>query len=488
MRENNKKMNRIGREERYLDIVNNRLRQFALLNNSSYSDLAEDDDLFCYHTCVILNNFEVHFYCTFNLSAGYPFMEIDEDSSEYCLLTRFKFGFSDTYFSPYDIHNLVGDNDFRTLDFHYLITEDVLNKALDNITNFITRHSFELSQISTNALYQEQLTSNYKMDMQIVSKKITDEKLKKNFGKYSKKHEFNLYFHNLEHQPKFNAFAAKGKSKELQRILSKYSAKGWLTIFEQRYMDYLMKTDFQKPDEDKTYFISSTRKSNKYTSIIVIISFLLAFAISIVIDLLIWNLVDETIVANNYTILSSSDSLQFMALIAVPLAAMLSLLFRDLFFANTTGKAFIDATTKKGKAILLVICCIVLAGGVYLDFLENHNYIALNDKGVYYSDGLFDNEVIPYSSGRVEMFYIDGYSYYDSDDNVEYSDSSEDKDLYLVVDGDYENHTYSYDISGYEDSESKLDAAVAIYEKATGKKVEHFKDEQSFAIAYGFYY
>ncbi len=455
--------------------LDEKFNNYSQNNSAVYTPFEEYDAVF--HASMNFGSFEIHFYFGDNLTWGYSFMEdCDNENLLAGLLTRFKFPFSKTYFSPYDIHNAIDDNDFKTLDFHCLINEDMLSSAADTILNFITKNFYSISRINENPDLKNSLENSYKSDMAIVSKKISEEKLSNKFEKYSEKHEMNMYFHHL-FDTEIADFAVNGSKKRLEKFFAKQNAKNRLSAFEKRYCDYLMEHDFPKPSNDTLNHTKQIRSHNKKSGIYNSVYCIISLILSLIFTVLTEHITDIS-VFENYTVIYRKESTVFLFVSCfIAFALPVRIIIKKLFFNKSdVGNDLWDMNNKKSNLIAVLIAVVLLVGcGVY-SFYSSQRVVAVSENDVFYKTSLFGGE-IQNPDEKLEFFLIEGLIDHSVEGEETYSSNPEDKELYIVENGDYENYIYS---DTYAEDIDKVLKNL----KSNGFKVKAFHDQDAFFNAY----
>lgn len=430
------KMN--SRFKHFYNISNKKVREFAELNRAIADDFKFSEDWECYKTVISFNDYEIHFLIGEGLSRGYRFLEGSNTESELCLLTRFKFNFSDIYFSPYDIHNSLELGDFRTLDFHKLLDDSMINNAFSAIFDFIAQTRVGIERLSSDFTLQNKLVENFRSDMSIVSKKITDEKLKDNFFKYFTKHEFNMYFY-IEGADAMLGFISTGRQKPLENYFIKKSRKNKLITYEKRFYDYLVLNDFKMPQGIQNDFANKIRTDEKHGTVTRTVSIIIALVLTFVYDLATYKIAEGTLF-KDYNIIYSYDSSSFIWIIgACGLAGLISVAVKKLFFRNSTAKCLTETNDKTVNAIFITLCIVAVAAYCPLQYFSNQNCIALGENDIIINQSLRERGTVSYGSDKIAFCLIEGG--YDEDDN--YTDDAEYKELLIVLDGDYYSFIFS---------------------------------------------
>lgn len=422
----------------YVGIIEKELRQFAIRNSLDFSGITADekDENTAFLNC---GSFDVHFYMGEFLPYGYAFLEDSEQPDGYCFLTRFKFSFSKTYYSPYDVHNALELADFRTLDFHKISDEEDIKKAAAAVVSFIENNLSAIGDISNSLVLQKKLNDNYKKDMALVSKKITEEKLDEDFEKYTVKHEVNLNCHN-QGTDTMIGFAASGKKKYIQTFLSKKSKKGKLLVFEKRLYEYLEKTGYAPLSAETKSEVKKANKQNRTKTVITVISFIIAGILTIAFYAFIDSVRESAFPEGIYRIIGSDGGSELTFILTVlGFEFLINTLIEKIFLKRTHSSATAKKADRTSNIVLSVIAAVVIAVcGLYNYYFQIFT-VAVSDSGIY-AGTQFKNETVPFDSERIDFFLIEGYYGYDEEGNEVYLDSTEDKDIYIVVDGEYEKY------------------------------------------------
>ena len=269
----------------YNSAAEEKLSQFATGHSLAAPTIRQDEDATDeFHAQLQFKGFQVHFFYGDFMPYGYSFLERTDNADiidEFCFLTRFKFTFSATYYSPYDIHNAIDCKDFRTLDFHLIRDKNDLEKSIDAVLSFISSNISAIENIANDLSQQRKLQENYEKDLSIVSKKITPFSFKDDFEKYTVKHEINLNTHN-KCTEQFMNFAHTSKSAPLRKHLEKLSKKGKLLVFEQRFYEHLESKNYDCIALDVKEDVALKRKSETKEKIANIFVMLGSAAISFV--------------------------------------------------------------------------------------------------------------------------------------------------------------------------------------------------------------
>lgn len=432
----NDKMNK--RFEHFYNISNRKIEEFAAAYKTAVNDFESENHGGCYKTVIKMKCYEVHFIIGEGLSCGYRFLEGSDISSELCLLTRFKFDFSDFYFSPYDIHNALELSDFCTLDFHKLLDDSMINNAFSAIFDFINQNNLSIERISTDLTLQNKLVESYRFDMSIVSKRITDKKLNDDFKKCSETHETNMYFYIMGADVMLD-FVSKGKCKPLENYFLKYSRKNKLITYEKRFYDYLVLHDFSIPQNAQTDFAYKIKTDEKHTAIINTVSIIIALVIAFAYDLVTYKITEKT-TFNGYNIVHSYDNSTIIWVIGViSFAGLIGVAVKKLFFKNSTAKNALETNNKTANTVLIAGCILLAIAFCTLQYFSNQNVIALGENDIIINRSINDRETVSYDSDDISFCLIEG----GYDDNDNYTDDLEYKELLIILDGNYYGCIYS---------------------------------------------
>ena len=419
----------------FTGIIEKEVRLFNEKHNIKFNPFVFNEETSEESITISFNGFDVHIYAGDSLTYGYPLFEDTDSITGYCILPRFKFLFSHFYYSPYDIHNVVDSDNFETLDFHTLRDDEDVLYAIRTILSFIEINLEAITDISGNLLLQKQLKDNYEHDLSVVSKKITSEKLKEDFKKHSEKHELNLYFHPLLNVT--YTFANSDKYKELDKYFKNKSQKNKLTIFEQRLYKQLNENGYEPVNQNTKGNAKKQFQTSKKKLWIEIPSYLIGGILTILTLVAVEKLNLSTFPDGLYHILGSDVrcELSFFIML-ISYKAIFSTIAEALF----TKKVYASkkhANDDKLESIAIVALCAatVIISGAYNYFFNTYT-VALYDNGIYIGTKV-KKEILPFENDKVEFYVIEGYT--DPNTNI-YSESSEDKELYITIDKDYENY------------------------------------------------
>ncbi len=464
----------------YNALIEEKLSQFATGHSLTAPTIRKDEDAVEeFHAQLQFKGFDVHFFFGDFMPYGYSFLERTDGVDiidEFCFLTRFKFPFSATYYSPYDIHNAINCKDFRTLDFHLIRDKKDLEKSLDVILSFISNNLVAIENIANDLTLQRKLQENYEKDLSVVSKKITPLSFKDDFEKYTVKHEVNLNTHN-KCTEQFMTFAYTGKSAPLRKHLEKLSKKSKLLVFEQRFYEYLESKNYDCIALDVKEDVGKKRKSEtreKITNILVMLgSAIIAFGLMTIILALYEVNMEESV----ELIIGSYSKDEFVyAIILLASFFLLSPGIRNVFMKKTFSSEKAKQNEKKTNIIIRLVAAVVIIACSAFAYYNCSSIIALDEGGIYIGS-VSENEILPYDTDKVEFFVIEGSIVYDDDGNEQYIEG-EMRDVYIVIEGDYENNFSSS--AEYGEQVENLISAL----KEKGIELVSVRDHDSFYDTY----
>ncbi len=276
---------------KYTDVFDEAVNRFALNEkcNISFEEASKKNR--CHTARLEYDGFCVLIKYGEACLEGYSFLEGSEFSK--CVVTKFIFPFSETPFSVYDVHNAVDDNVFTTYDFHCLYKPEDITNALKTVFDFIIRNKIELERVNTDTEFQGRLEASFAGGLKIASKRITPQKLKDNPEKYLSSHDVDLYF--LRHQNDvFCDFVYKGKRGALERFFAKESKRKRLLPFEERYLEYLFKNDFEIPNTAVSNEVKGRIKNTKKVKFASTLSVAISVFIALFIDYLFYEFIFPT--------------------------------------------------------------------------------------------------------------------------------------------------------------------------------------------------
>lgn len=469
--------------QKIIDKLNQLIRDYAVRNGNLYFKPIEKNDKGDYVGSVNFGKF-IAYFCFDEIDFfGYRFLEtpISEEkiAGEGSLLTRIKFDFSKLYFSLYDIHNVIKSNEFTTLDFHSLCDEEDATKAFNAVSDFITKNLYSINNIASDSLLQKQLTDNYFADLKALNKKPKFDEFDTDIYSATVGFESDLYT-----QPKIeneiDKYLCDGNNSALLKKFYKYEEKGKLTVFEKRFVNYLIDNDFPAISPERKH----ARKKEVKNGIVrgffsvctVVLSFILAIFLAVSI---------ESMSINNfygdmtYVGVATSHEITFILFFfGIVICIARALHFIPQFKEWTVFNNF----TKSIKAIniISIIAVLVIIGCSVAEVLTYKNKSVVSDTtGVYLGEEKLEN------NGKVEFFHILGYNTYDDNGDEVYETGDGWTDYIMVLDGDYQNYYFCEGLLNEDGNEDK--SAVASV-KANGFEFQEFKAIEDYCTAHGFEY
>lgn len=369
---------------------------------------------------------------------GYTFLE--NENIEKCLITRFEFDYSDIIYSIYDVHNAVLDNKFDTYVFHCLYNEAQVLEAADRVFGFINRNYSILCAVNGNEQLQQRLDSSFDRGLELVSKKITREKLRENPEKYYNRLESDLFY--LRHtETVITDHMNNGSTKALQRFFTRESKRNNLLTFEERYLEYLFENDFSVADQDVSERVRKQEKTSgslkRAETAAILISLVLAVALNFLIAYLCESRIEE-----KYWLLRNIelDSITPFALYIAGFCAIIHPLLKHFAMKRRTDYD-IKADGRVNAVIALIGVVVIALTSTYLYF-DYQKAVGFNEDGIYYCQHMGKVETLSYD--EVKLYQIEGYYLEDSD---YYNNAYADKVIVLVKDNDFEDY-YDSDYMG----------------------------------------
>ena len=370
---------------------------------------------------------------------GYSFLE--NKNVEKCLVTKFKFDYSDIFYSIYDVHNAVEDKKFDTYDFHCLYNEKQVLNAIDIVIGFVSRNYGLLRDINENEKLQQRLDSSFDRGLELVSKKITREMLKENPEKYYNKHDFNLYVFRSTDETLTN-HVYNGSTKAVQKFFALQSRKNNLLPFEERYLEYLFENDFTVADQDVLERVNKQEKTSIFLKRAETVSTLLSLVLAIALNFLIAYLCENRL-ENEYWLLWDIElnSIVPFALCTGGFCAIFHPIFKRIMMKNKED--YDGKTDVRVTAVVALIGIIVIALTSTYVYFDYQKAVGLNENEIYYCQHLGRFEKLGYDD--VKLYLIEGS---DIGDEEIYSDAYPDKRIVLVKDDDYGDY-YTSDFMEY---------------------------------------
>lgn len=400
------------------------------------------------------------------VSYGYSFFEGSDVTPENGVIVRFKFDFSDIYFSPYDIHNALNLSKFEILDFHISENSSALEANVERLFHFISENMYQLEEFAKHPSEQSKLVDCYMHDLQVASKGIYKKGIEEKTQKRLRSHEINLFYYKTL-SPFLSQFS-NGKPNNLKKELEKRSNKGKLLMFEERYYKYLQSHDYQMPDETSREKLQRLTKRESKSRLAYLFVLLASLVICVAASFLIRFVVEKTSFADYIILLKGNSEMLIIPIFAV--LGFLSLTIDKIYLRKYDKTLLCPRMKNKTSTVIQLICFAVMLVCVFIRIDEAYNTVAMNETQVVISEDICSQEVYDINDDRIKFIEIDGY-YIDS----EYTEYVEDRDFIIVVDNDYENYSFT-DLS-----EKDLEKALNIIDEnnAFAEKYKSIEDFQA---------
>lgn len=470
--------------QEHIDVLNRELKSFASRNPSLiFNEVVNTEEDYTQGS-LTFDNFTVLFRCHGG-GTGYSFMEVPmfEDTRsapmgcvEATYEALFKFDFTPIPFSIYDIHNAINDQNFRTLCFHNIITEENAVDAISEILDFITKNEYQINQIGTNENLQKTILDNYYYDEKIFDKKFDINKFNEDIETNAEMHEV-LMGLTMTIQDGVYKFLLTGNNKQLVKEFNKAEKKNELILFEQRYEKYLYDNNFQKPD---TKLIKDLEENNKNTTItkifnggIVILGFVLATLLTDILENLLVDIFYKDDLFLGYTSSGILNLLFVLGIVLIGLGTAYKLPFK--FIKNKVSRMF---KKEYEKPVLIVGLILIVIGTITITHTFKNCGIYIRDD-VLYIENQTANENLD-----VEFVFIKGYEEEDENGKKIYYDDIENRELLYVFDGEYEDYQYCV---VYSEDYNVTNRVLTKLKKAdcklsTYRTIEDFAEKNGFEI------
>lgn len=468
----------------HIDVLNRELKSFATRNPSViFNEVVNTDEDYTQGS-LKFHSFTVLFRCRSG-GSGYSFMEVpmfDDTKSapmgctEATYEALFKFDFSEIPFSIYDIHNAIDDQNFRTLCFHNIITEENAVVAATEILDFISKNEYQINQLGTDQNLQKLLLDNYFHDEKVFDKKLDINKFNEDVETNAELHEVLMGIH-LAIQDGVYKFLLTGNNKLLVKQFTKAEKKNDLILFEKRYEKHLYDNNFPKPDSKMIKALEEGKKNSTITrffnTALVILSFVLGVVLSDVCEKLMVNSLYPDDLFLGYTSSGILNLLLVLGVVLIILGSVYKLPFN--FIKHKVSRIF---KKEYEKNVIIAGLVLVVMGTVCItNTFKNHGIYIRND--VLYIDNQTANETLD-----VEFILIKGYEAEDDNGKIIYNDEIEDRDLLYVFDGKYEEYQYcviyseNYDVTNQILNKlKKADCKLSIY-----RTLEEFGEKNGFEL------
>lgn len=428
--------------QEHIDVLNRELKNFATRNPSViFNEVVNTDEDYTQGS-LKFDNFTVWFRCHGG-GSGYSFMEVPifEDTRsapmgcvEATYEALFKFEFSLIPFSIYDIHNAINDQNFRTLCFHNIITEENAVDAISEILGFISKNQYQINQIGTNENLQKTILDNYFYDEKIFDKKFDINKFNEDIETNTEMHEV-LMGLTMTIQDGVYKFILTGNNKQLVKEFNKAEKKNDLILFEQRYEKYLYDNNFQKPDTKLIKELEENNKNSTITKIfnggIVILGFVVGVVLTDICEKLLVNLFYPNDIFLGYTSSGILNLLFVLGIVLIGLGSAYKLPFK--FIKNKVSRMF---KKEYEKPVLIVGLILIVIGTITITHTFKNCGIYIRDD-VLYVENQTANENLD-----IEFVFIKGYEEEDENGKKTYYDDIKHRELLYIFDGEYEDYQY----------------------------------------------
>lgn len=467
--------------QKIIDKLNQSIRDYAVRNGNLLYKPVENNDYGDWVGSINFGKFTAYF-CFDELDLfGYRFLEapISEEKTAGigALLTRIKFDFSNLYFSLYDIHNVIKSNEFTTLDFHNLSDENEFEIAFNSVGKFITKNLYVINNIASDFNLQQEITNNYFADVKALNKKPKLDEFDTNI------HDATLYFESdLYTNPKLeneiDLFLCTSKYSSLLKKFYKYEEKGKLTVFEKRFVNYLVDNDFPAIAPERKSVRKKENKNNLVTGIFSIITLIISFALTLFLIVAIEDMAISNFYGDmTYIGIASNHELPFVLILFAIMVCVARVFYlipkiKDWTLFNSISKNITVVN------VISVIAVFVIIGCSFSELLTYKNKSVVSDTtGVYLGEEKLEN------SDKIEFFYILGYNTYDDNGDEVYETGEGWTDYLMVLDGDYQDYYYCEGLLNEDGSENK--SAVDSV-KANGFEFKEYKSMEDYCSAHGF--
>ena len=467
--------------QKIIDTLNQSIRDYAVRNGNLFYKPIENNDYGDWVGSINFGKFTAYF-CFDELDIfGYRFLEtpISEEkmAGTGALLTRIKFDFSNLYFSLYDIHNVIKSNEFTTLDFHNLCDENAFATAFASVGEFIRKNLYLINNIVSDLTLQQELTNNYFADVKALCKKPKLDEFNTNIYDATLDFESDLYT-----QPKIeneiDNYLCNGNHTALLKKFYKYEDKGKVTVFEKRFVNYLIDNDFPTIAPERK---SIRKKENKIKLITGIFS-IITLIISVPITLFLVVGIESASITNfygdmTYIGVATNHEVSFVLVLFAIMVCVARIFY---LIPKIKDWTLFNNLTKNLKVIniisLIAVLVIVICGVAEATTYKNKSVVS-DTTGVYLGEEKIEN------NGRIEFFYISGSNTYDDNGDDVYETGDGWTDYIMVLDGDYENYYYCEGLLNEDGTENK--SAVDSV-KANGFVFKEYKSIEDYCTAHGF--
>ena len=428
--------------QEHINVLNRELKNFATRNPSViFSEVVNTEEDYTQGS-LKFDNFTVFFRCHGG-GSGYSFMEVPmfEDNRsapmgcvEATYEALFKFDFSQILFSIYDIHNAINDQNFRTLCFHNIITEENAVDAISEILHFISKNEYQINQIGINENLQKTILDNYFYDEKIFDKKFDINKFKEDVETNAEMHEV-LMSLTLTIQDGVYKFLLSGNNKQLVKEFNKAEKKNELILFEKRYEKYLYDNNFQKPDSKLIKKLEQNNKNSTITKFFHAAIVLFGFFIGSILSAILENFLVDIFYKDDLFLSYTSTEILNLIFVAGVVLTCLGIAYKLplKFIKNKVSKVF---KNKYETPVIVVGLVLIVIGTVTITNTFKNCGIYIRENVLY-----VENQAVTENSD-IEFILIKGYEEYAENGKTIYHYETEDRELLYVLDSKYEDYQY----------------------------------------------
>lgn len=428
--------------QEHIDVLNRELKNFATRNPSViFNEVVNTEDDYTQGS-LKFDNFTVYFRCHGG-GSGYSFMEVPmfEDNRsapmgcvEATYEALFKFDFSQIPFSIYDIHNAINDQNFRTLCFHNIITEENAVDAISEMLDFISKNEYQINQIGINESLQKIILGNYFYDEKIFDKKFDINKFNEDIETNAEMHEV-LMGLTLTIQDGVYKFLLTGNNKQLVKEFNKAEKKNELILFEQRYKKYLYDNNFQKPDNKLIKEFEENNKNSTITKIFHAAILLFGFFIGSILSAILENFLVDIFYKDDLFLSYTSTEILNLIFVAGVVLTCLGIAYKLplKIIKNKVSKVF---KNRYETPVIIVGLVLIVIGTVTITNTFKNCGVYIRENVLY-----VENQVTNKNSD-IEFILIKGYEEESENGKKTYYDDIEHRELLYVLDGKYEDYQY----------------------------------------------
>ncbi len=466
--------------QEHIDSLNKELRKFTNYNPQVvFTDVKNTEEDYA-EGSLTFRDFTVLFRCC-DGAAGYSFLETSiVDVIEYKTIGTtlatyemfFKFAFSPIRFSAYDIHNVLDDQNFRTLCFHNVFDENSASEAAKIMLDFVQKNEVAISRISNDINLQKQLYDNYIYDEKVFNQDFKEDEFLKDINESMLIHELFMSLHEPI-QEGLERFVLTGNNKQLVRNFNKAEKKNNLILFEKRYEKYLYDKNFPKIEGTVLNKTKNVKRKNKATSIANVVCLFLSFTIGILITHTVTTATVDFFHPDSLVLGTTAEELEILLIILSQVIIYITLTYKLPVIKDRVNRIF----KKKYDIPVLIIGLIIFITGICISVNNYKNHAILIKNDTLYVDNSSLN-----ATENVEFIFVEGYEYEENDGVTVHSDSIEDRFLYYVTDKDYESFC---NCNLFTDDGNVTDEVLNELKEA-GCTVTSYRTIDDYATAHGF--